>query len=117
MNALRTLTLSDCLGLPFIPALNPNRIPYKAVVCPKLDEFVLYISTRDQLCINELLGMAKERRSRGAKLMAIRVVCPQEFVLAKEVLKLRGHVTSVEYRLDDVGGFQWYKIPGSGVYW
>ena len=54
---------------------------------------------------------------KGAKLTTIRVVCPHEFVPTKEGLKLKCHVTSVEYRLDDVGGFEWYKIPSSGVYW
>jgi hypothetical protein len=102
MNALRTLTLTDCLNLPFVFALNPNRTPSKAVVCPELEELVLYIKTRDRFCIDELLEMVKERDSRGAKLSTITIVCPQEFVPAKEVDKLRDHVSSVEYRLDDV---------------
>jgi hypothetical protein len=45
--------------------------------------------------------MVKERDSRGAKLSTITIVCPREFVPAKEVHKLMDHVTSVEYRLDD----------------
>jgi hypothetical protein len=112
INSLRTLTLTDCLNLPFIFALNPNRIPSKVVVCPELEELVLYIKTRDRLCIDELLEMVKERDSRGAKLSTITIACPQEFVPAREVDKLRGHVTSVEYRLDDVMP-RWDYIPGS----
>jgi hypothetical protein len=101
-SALRTLTLSDCLNLPFIFALNPNRIPSKFVVCPELEELILYIKTRDRFCIDELLEMAKERDSRGARLSTITIACPQEFVQAREVDKLKDHVSSVEYRLDGV---------------
>ena len=112
INSLRTLTLLGCLNLPFIFALNPVRIPSKAVVCPELEEIVLYIKTRDRFCIDELLEMVKERDSRGAKLSTITIVCTQEFVPAREVDKLRGHVSSVEYRLDDVMP-RWDYIPGS----
>jgi hypothetical protein len=112
INSLRTLTLSGCLNLPFIFALNPNRIPSKAVVCPELEELVLYIKTRDRLYIDELLEMVKERDSRGAKLSTITIACPQEFVPAREVDKLRDYVSLVEYRLDDVMP-RWDYIPGS----
>jgi hypothetical protein len=99
MNALHTLTLTDCLNLDFVFALNPGRTPSKAVVCTELEEFVLYIESGDRFCIDELLEMAKERASRGAKLSAITIVCPQEFVPAKEVDKLKDCVSSVGYRL------------------
>jgi hypothetical protein len=109
-NALRTLTLSDCLNLPFIFALNPNRIPSKFVVCPELEELILYIKAKDRFCIDELLEMAKERDSRGARLSTITITCPQEFVQAREVDKLKDHVSSVEYRLDGVVP-KWDYIP------
>ena len=109
-NTLRTLTLAYCVNLPFAFALNPNRIFSKAVVCPKLEELVLYINTRDRFCINELLEMTKERASIGAKLLTLTIVCSREFVPAKEVEKLRDHVPSVEYRLDDVVS-EWDCIP------
>jgi hypothetical protein len=112
INSLRTLTLTDCLNIPFIFALNPNRIPSKVIICPELEELVLYIKTRDRFCSDELLEMVKERDSRGAKLSIITIACPQEFVPAREVDKLRGHVSSVEYRLDDVMP-RWDYIPGS----
>ena len=114
MNALRTLTLVDCLNLPFVLALNPNRIHSKAVACPELEELVLYIKNKDRFCINELLEMVKERASRGAELSTITIVCSREFVPAKEVLKLRGYVSSVEYRLDDVVP-DWDSIPNDVV--
>jgi hypothetical protein len=112
MNALRTLTLRDCLNLDFVFALNPNRIPSKVVVCPELEELVLYIETGNRFCIDELLDMVKERASRGAKLSTITIVCPREFVPTKEVDKLRGHVSSVEYKLDDFMP-RWDYIPDS----
>jgi hypothetical protein len=80
MNTLHTLTLTDCLNLPFVSALNPSQIPSRAVVCIKLKELVLYIRTKDRFCINELLEMTKERASRGAKISSIKIACLQEFV-------------------------------------
>jgi hypothetical protein len=102
MNALRILTLADCFNLPFINALNPNQIPSKAVVCPKLEELALFIKARDRLHINKLLEMTKHRWSRGTKLSTLAIVCSQESVPVKEVLKLRDYVSSVVYRLDDI---------------
>ena len=113
MNALRTLTLTHCLHLPFIFTLDPNRIPSKTVACPELEELVLYVKTKDRFYIKELLEMTKERASRGAGLSTITIVCPQEFVAAREVLRLRDHVSSVEYRLDHVVP-KWDDIPNVG---
>ena len=102
MKALHTLILIDCYNAPFVSALNPNRISSGALVCPKLEELVLYIKRKEWFCISELLGMVEERSSRGAALSTITIFSSQEFVPAKEVLKLRDHVSCVEYRLDDV---------------
>jgi len=102
MNALRTLVLIDGHNVPFIAALNPCRIPSGTLVCPKLKDLVLYIKKPEWFCIRELLEMAKERSSRGARLSTIKIFSPQELVPAKEVLKLRDHVSCVKYRLDDV---------------
>ena len=102
MNALRTLVLIDCHNIPLIFALNPSRIPSGTLVCPKLEELVLCIRKGEWFCVRELLEMVKERSSRGAGLSTITIFSPQEFVPAREVLKLRDHVPCVEYRLDDV---------------
>jgi len=112
MSNLRTLTLTDCLILPFLFALNPNRNSSRAVVCPKLEEIVLYIMNKDKdwPCVDELLEAMKERASRGSKLPAITIVCPEEFVPAKQVFKLKDYVSRVEYRLDDVAP-GWDTIP------
>ena len=102
MNNLRTLTLTHCVNFPFILALNPGRNPSRTVVCPGLEELVLYTVSKASFCMKELLEMVKERASSGAKLSAVTIVCSQEFAPAKEVLKIREYVTRVEYRLDDV---------------
>ena len=117
MNDLRTLTLTNCLNLPFVFALNPNLNPSRTVACPKLEELVLYIMNKDKdwSCINELLEAAKERASSGSKLPAITIVCPEEFIPAKQVLKLKDYVSCVEYRLDDVAP-EWDDIPADADY-
>jgi len=76
-----------------------SRIP----ICPKLEQLTLYIKHLDQYRINELLSMAKERASRGAKLSAISIIdLDNAFVSAKEMDQLREHVSRVEYRFDSV---------------
>jgi len=110
MKNLHTLTLTHCLNIPFILALNPGQNASRTVVCPKLEDLVLYIASGGWFCIKELVAMVKERASSGAKLTAITIVGSQEFVSAKEVLKLRDYVSRVEYRLDDVVP-KWDTIP------
>ena len=109
-NNLSSLTLTECINLPFISTLNPKQNASRIVVCPELEELVLYIQRKDFFYINELLEMVKERASSGAKLSTIRIVSSQEFVPAKEVLKLRNHVSTVEYRLDDMEP-EWDALP------
>lgn len=110
MDALCTLILDDCRNAPFISALDPSKTPSRTLVCPKLEELVLYVKNKDWFCINELLNMAEERSSRGAGLSTITIFSSQEFIPAKKVLKLRDHVSRVEYRLDDVVPV-WDEIP------
>jgi hypothetical protein len=100
---LRALTLVDCVSPPFFEVLNPQENASGTLVFPKLEELSVYIKSRECLYSGELLEMAEERASRGAKLKAVTIVCFQEIqVPAKEVFKLRAHVSHVEYRLDDV---------------
>ena len=102
MKALRTLTLTDCLNVSFFSALDPSKNSSGNVVCPGLEELVLYIRSEERLCLKRLLPMAKERSSKGAGLSTIKIISMKEFVSAEEVFKLRAHVTRVEYRLDDI---------------
>lgn len=63
---------------------------------------MLYIEEPNEFYIAEMLCMAKERASRGAKLSLVGIVCLSEHVPGKEVFKLREHVTRVGYMVDDV---------------
>ena len=74
MEDLRTLTLTQCNNTPFILALNPDKSTSKIVLCPKLEEIILYIEHPDQFHISELLSMAKERALRSMELPAITIV-------------------------------------------
>ena len=103
MKALRTLTLTDCLNASFISALDPSKRLYEdgTIMCPELEELVLYVKKKEQLCIKELLTMTRGRNLKGARLSTIKIISIKEFVSAEEVFKLRDHVTRVKYRLDD----------------
>lgn len=110
MKDLRTLTLIQCNNIPFILALNPDHNPSKLVPCPDLEELVLYIETQNAFNIPELVNMAKERASKGARLRLITVVGLGELVPGKEVFKLREHVAHVEYRFEEKPP-NWDNIP------
>ena len=110
MHNLRTLILTKCHNLPFILALNPEKNPSELVLCPNLDELVLYVKSRDQFHIKRLLNMTEERGSRGVRLSSITIVGLDELVPGKEVFKLREHVARVDYRVDDVPP-HWDVLP------
>jgi len=110
MTSLRTLTLTGCHNLPFILALNPEKNSSKLVLCPDLEEIILYIESRDRFHIGHLLSMAKKRAVRGAKLSSITLVGLDELAPAREVFSLREHVTHVNYRADDTAP-DWDYLP------
>ena len=116
MEGLRTLVFSRCSSLPFILILNPNKNPDtnpdKSLLCPKLEEIVLYVERPDQFYINELLSMAEERASRGAKLSGITIVSTAALAPMKEVFQLRKYVSRVEYKFDDAPP-AWDSLPGA----
>jgi hypothetical protein len=112
MSNLRTLTLSDCDDPSFIFALNPDHSTANTVVCPELEELVLYVRDRQQkFCIEQLLAMVEVRASRGAKLLVVVIVSPREFIPAEKVFGLKSYVSRVEYRLDNVAP-RWDALPG-----
>lgn len=115
MKDLRALTLIKCRNLPFILALNPSKTPSNLVICPKLEELVLCIEECHELHVTEMLCMAEERASRGAKLSSITIVGIGKLVPGKEVFKLRKHVTRVDYRVDDAPP-DWDCLPGEASY-
>ena len=111
MKSLRTLILTKCNNLPFIVALNPQENPSKLLLCPILEELVLYIKSRDQFHIEQFTSMAKERASKSAKLFSITIVGLDELAPVKKVFKLREHIEHVDYRIDDAPP-DWDDLPG-----
>ena len=112
MNGLRNLTLTHCHNSPFVSALNPKHNASGTVVCPKLEKIVLHITDRRQFYMNELLEMAKERASGGAKLSTVTIVGSQR--CGPEALELRDYVSHVEYVLHDVEP-EWDVIPADNA--
>ena len=113
-NSLRTLILTTCDDLPFIFALDPEENPSKLVLCPNLEEIVLYIGSQDQLHIKHLINMAKNRASEGAKLSSVTVVGIGGLSPSGKVFKLREHVTDVKCRVGFIPP-TWDHIPGDCV--
>ena len=108
---LRTLTLTECNNLPFILALDPEKNPSKSVLCPKLEQLILYIRTRDQFHTEHLNSMAGNRVRRGVGLSSVTVFGLGELVPGEGVLRLREHVRRVEYRVEDEPP-TWDYVPG-----
>ena len=100
MTNLRTLTLTACVNLRFISVLNPKENGSGTVICPKLEQLIVYVERKDRFFFKALLAMAEERDFRGAKLENVTITCSGSFVPESEVLKLRTHVSHIEYRLD-----------------
>ena len=115
MKNIRTFTLTKCHNPLFFLALNPRKTPSNLVICPKLEELVLYIEERTEFHITDMLCMVKERAARSAKLSSITIVGLGKLVPGKEVFKLREHVTQVDYRADDAPP-DWDRLPGEASY-
>ena len=98
MKDLRALILIECTNPPFILALNPDLNPSKDILCPHLEELILYIETGGSIDLPELMSMAKERALGGTKLPSIMIIGLGELVPGREVFKLKEHVSRVDYR-------------------
>lgn len=110
-NNLRTLVLVDCQHLPFVLALDPKQNPSDPVLCPNMEELVLYANDwLGQLPDECFLDMARNRALRGAKLSSITFVDRRGGDRKEMVLKLKEHVDRVECRADDAL-LDWDHIP------
>ena len=108
---LRTLTLTECNNLPFVLALDPEENPSESILCPKLEELVLYIRTLEQFHTDHLTSMACNRARRGARLSSVAIFSLGELVPGIELLGLREHVGRVEHRVEDRPP-RWDYVPG-----
>ena len=100
MKSLRTLLLIEVHNLSFIRALNPEQNKSHTVLCPELEELVLYVKRRDWFCLEELTEMVSERTKNVPKLSSITIVSFDE-ICSKEVFRFRRYVSHVEYKLDE----------------
>ena len=75
----------------------PERNISAHVLCPDMEELVLYIGCSDNFYV-EHLSVTEGQVSRGAKLSSIRITDLSGFrvVSDKDVWQLREHVTHVE---------------------
>jgi hypothetical protein len=110
-NHLRTLILIDCFRLPFIHALDPQEHPSNLVLCPNLEELVLYLTYGDYFQAKNIVDMARNRASRGAKLSSITLVDQGDIRPNKEMFELKEHIVHVEFRFGDELPF-WDEITG-----
>ena len=109
MKDLHTLALAHCGNLILISTLNPDRNSDKIVLCPKLEELVIYNKRPDQFHLDELLSMAEERALRGVKLLGITIVRTDVLASTEEVLQLRKHVSRAEHKSGNAPA--WDALP------
>ena len=112
MKDLRTLFLNSCSAPPFILALNPHQCPTQLILCPELENLILYAEERRLFDFEQLTTMAKRRASEGAKLQSITMISGDELVTEEDVFGLRDHVGHVECRFGE-GRPAWDDIPGN----
>ena len=104
MNNLRTLALIETGYLPFIHALNPEQNKSRTVLCPGLEDLVIFISHRDLSYLEELTEMASNRVKKFSKLSSITFIrlleTHQYRYEVPDIFSLRKHVSRVEYKYD-----------------
>ena len=98
MGALHTLVLIESNHLTFILTLDPKKNPDGTILCPRLEQIILYIKSPPQLHVNELSSMAEERASREVKLSAITIVSTDALAPPMELFELRKYVSRVEHK-------------------
>ena len=111
---LRTLILNECDTLPFVLALDPGENSSGPLLCPNLEQLVLYIVYWNQCHVEYLMSMAKNRALNGAKLSSITIVILVDIPQGEEVFRLKEHVTHVECMF---GGRspEWSDLAGEEV--
>ncbi|KAF9780831.1 hypothetical protein BJ322DRAFT_284970 [Thelephora terrestris] len=98
MKDLRTLFLNRGNSRPFFVSLDPGKNPSKRVLCPKLEHLIIYTTLEVLFNIPELINMAKERASNGAKLHSITLASKNVDFCEEDLLELQKHVIHFECR-------------------
>jgi len=99
MKDLRVLVLCECdYPYVFIHALHPSMSPSEVLVCPDLEELVIVLrNDGEAFDMEDAIGMAEARASRGKKLKSVRVVHRGDEPDPQDVLELTKHVRHVEH--------------------
>ena len=85
------------------------------MLCPNLKELILFVESWG--LTDDLVGMAKRRALRGAKLSSIKIVSLDTPVPEMEALELREHVTQVECMVDNIPPCWEYLPDETGGRW
>ena len=109
---LRTLILIACDDQPFIRALDPERNLSNLVLCFNMKELILYIPQWSLLDVKNLIKMAQNRASRGAKLSSITIVSRDGLAPRNELSELGEHVTRAVCRTKEREPPAWDYVPG-----
>jgi len=100
MKGLRVFVLCECSSPHiFIRALHPSTRSSEVLVCPKLEELVLHNNREEAFDMDDVIGMAEARASRGRKLGVVGVVGGANEPDPEDVLELGKHVGRVEYNI------------------
>ena len=100
MKDLRAFVLCECSSPHiFIRALHPSTRSSEVLVCPNLEELFLHNSGEEAFNMDDVIGMAEARASRGRKLRVVGVVGGVNEPDPEDVLELGKHVGRVEYNI------------------
>jgi len=100
MKDLRVFVLCECSSPHiFIRALHPSTRSSEVLVCPNLEELVLHNNGEEAFDMDDVIGMAEVRASRGRKLGVVGVVGGVNEPDPEDVLELGKHVGRVEYNI------------------
>jgi hypothetical protein len=115
-NNLRTLVLISCDIQRFTRALDPEQNPSNLVLCPDMEELVIYLRFSFLLDFDRLISMAKSRASGGAMLSSVTFVDVNFIGEIHDLSRLREHVTHVKW-IQKCPSSQptWDWVPGEGV--
>jgi hypothetical protein len=112
-NNLRTLTLINCNNQLSTRALDPEQNPSNLVLCPDMEELAIYLQHSDRLDFDRLVSMAKNRASKGARLLSVTFVHAKSVGEIYDLSTLQEHVTHIKGSISHEPDWDW--IPGEGV--
>ena len=95
MKNLNSLTISPCTNLlSIVRVLDPDINPSNLLACPKLEELYVRTEKKEGFIGESLVGMAKARASRGAKLKSVKVVKSRKSVDSGRVARSGGFLNA-----------------------